>query len=152
MTACYRESPTRLIQEQSTCWAASAEAYTEKTIGQETVSFVELIDEGKAAGVVAWNGALRGDAGVKWLAKRLKLQWKSGLGLTKNAAILPLLKKSYVIYMFRKTTWKVSVHTLCVWGTDDNVVAAMDPLIGKWTFNDPATFNNSWELVLWKKE
>lgn len=151
MPELYRDSPPRLIQEESTCWAAAAEAYTAKTNGMETVPFVTLIDEGKAAGVVAWNGALRGDDGVKWLAKRLNLQWKSGQGLAVNAVMYPLLQRSYVLFMYRKQTWKVSVHTVLVWGTDTNILATMDPLIGKWSFVDPASYNNSWELCLWKK-
>ncbi|SHH15778.1 hypothetical protein [Marivita hallyeonensis] len=153
MPVCYRESPTRLIQEQSTCWAAATEAYTEKTLGQEHLSYIELLDEGKAAGVVAWNGALRGgDKGVRWLATRLNLQWFHGTDLATNASMYPRLQNSHVIYMYRKSTWKRSVHTVCVWGTDENIVAAMDPLIGQWTFEDPATFDNSWELCLWRKD
>lgn len=152
MTAFYRESPTRLMQEQSTCWAAAAEAWTEKTSGQEHLSYIELLDEAKEAGVVAWNGALRGDKGVEWLATRLNLQWQSGTDLAKNASMLPRLRTSHVIFMYRKSNWKVSVHTVCVWGTDDNIVAAMDPLIGQWTFDDPSSFNNSWELCLWQKD
>lgn len=150
--AFYRESPTRLVQDQSTCWAAAAEAYTEKTIGQDHVTLVELMDEAKAAGISAWNGALKGgDKSIKWLANRLNLQWFHGNNLASNASMLPRLKTSHVIYMYRKRTWKTSVHAVCVWGTDDNIVAAMDPLHGQWTFDDPATFDYSWELCLWRK-
>ena len=54
--------------------------------------------------------------------------------------------------MFRKSSWKRSVHAVTLWGTDDDVVAFMDPQIGKWTFPDPRKFDMSWELCLWLKD
>ena len=152
MTEFYRDSPPRLFQERSTCWAAAAQAWTAVTKGQEEITFIDLLDEAKAAGVTAWNGALRGDKGVQWLADRLNLRYQSGTGLAENSSMLPRLRQSHVIFMYRKSHWKHSVHTVTVWGTDDHIVAAMDPSISKWTFDDPATFNNSWELCLWQKD
>lgn len=152
MPAFYRDSPTRLTQERSTCWAAAAEAFTEHTRGQEHLSYIELLDEAKAAKQVAWNGALRGEDGIRWLATRLNLRFENGSGLATHASMLPRLRKSHVIFMYRQTNWKVSIHTVCVWGTDENIVAAMDPMIGQWTFRDPADFDHSWELCLWQKD
>lgn len=152
MTAFYRDSPSRLWQEGSTCWAAATEAWTAVTKGQEHLSYIEILGEAKAAGATAWNGSLKGDKGVLWLAGRFNLQWKSGTGLAENASMLPRLKKSHVIFLYRKRKWKRSVHAVTVWGTDDHILAAMDPLMAKWTFDDPASFDNSWELCLWEKD
>ncbi len=139
MTAFYRDSPPRLLQEGSKCWSAAAAAWTAVTRGVDEITFIELLDEAKAAKITAWNGALRGDDGIKWLAKRLGLQWLSGTGLAENASILPRLRKSHVIYMFRRRIWKRSVHAVTLWGTDDDIVAFMDPQIGQWTFPNPRT-------------
>lgn len=152
MTGFYRDSPPRLQQERSTCWAAAAQAWTAVTKGQEEITFIDLLSEAKAAKVVAWNGALRGDDGVKWLADRFNLRFEQGTDLARNSAMLPRLRQSHVIFMYRKSTWKHSVHTVTVWGTDDSIVAAMDPSIGQWTFDDPADYDNSWELCLWQRD
>ena len=80
MTEFYRDSPIPLWQEGSTCWAAATEAWTAVTRGQEHLSYIEILDEAKAAKATAWNGSLRGDDGVKWLANRFNLQLAVGHG------------------------------------------------------------------------
>ncbi len=149
----YLESPPRIKQERSTCWAAAVSAWSMVAKGATPIGVDALIAAGKKAGHVAWKGQLKGDDGIKWLAKKLNLQYATGEFMATEPEMLPKLKKGgHVIYFYRHEDWKNSVHAVTVWGVDEDCVCFMDPAYGQWTFPDPWSFSFKWELCMWAKD
>lgn len=144
-------SPPRIKQKGGQCWAAAAAAWSAVVPGVRPRTTKELLSAGKAHKVVTSGGALRGDDGVIWLMRELGLQGERGTVMALPHTMEPRLRKSHVIYMYRKSSWTNSVHAEVVWGIDDELIYLMDPQVGKWTFPDWSLFDFSWEYCMWKK-